>query len=320
MTMQFGITPFVINPNATKVANPELRSGTEYVGPKSDFENPFRTDASSPDMRVDSAEEGIVRYQERMLGLVRKGVMPIERLASLYGKTLGSYVANKPEDHAPALVNLAAKCLELTAADSAREYADEHISDMLEEHPGKLVRIAVTGSRSHMSDNDRLQYLWAVMAYYTLRVTELGGIPQFISGGANGPDTWVRSFCEEFDVNLVEHALTEEDWEEQGKRAGFLRNQKIWDEADLGITMWDGKSSGSRHSLELAGQQNKPLIVLLDARLQNSFVTDEVEAFFDGIEFPDAKGLIVRRDGTTRTDTVNKRTRSVEALAASLGL
>lgn len=42
-------------------------------------------------------------------------------------------------------------------------------------------------------------------------------------------------------------------WDRLGKRAGFIRNEKMAAEgADLCIAFWDGMSNGTRHMMEAA--------------------------------------------------------------------
>lgn len=42
------------------------------------------------------------------------------------------------------------------------------------------------------------------------------------------------------------------DWGGLGKRAGYLRNEQMADYADALIAVWDGKSKGTKHMIDVA--------------------------------------------------------------------
>lgn len=41
-------------------------------------------------------------------------------------------------------------------------------------------------------------------------------------------------------------------WERYGKRAGYLRNEEMARNADALIAVWDGKSAGTKHMIDIA--------------------------------------------------------------------
>jgi hypothetical protein len=49
------------------------------------------------------------------------------------------------------------------------------------------------------------------------------------------------------------------DWDKYGKRAGFIRNELIINEADKIIAFWDGESKGTKLSIDLAIKAGKPI-------------------------------------------------------------
>lgn len=49
------------------------------------------------------------------------------------------------------------------------------------------------------------------------------------------------------------------NWGEHGKAAGFIRNRTMVEEADRVVAFWDGESRGTRHSIKLAMETQKPL-------------------------------------------------------------
>jgi hypothetical protein len=75
-----------------------------------------------------------------------------------------------------------------------------------------------------------------------------------VHGGATGADAaagrWVRSVGNEEEVHYP-------DWDNHGKAAGPMRNQKMAElGADLCIAFWDGKSLGTRSMIEQAVRHN----------------------------------------------------------------
>ena len=51
-------------------------------------------------------------------------------------------------------------------------------------------------------------------------------------------------------------------WDELGRRAGYVRNQLMMDNADAVIVFWDGVSKGSRHMMDIAEAAKAPLRVV----------------------------------------------------------
>ena len=49
------------------------------------------------------------------------------------------------------------------------------------------------------------------------------------------------------------------DWDTHGKRAGYLRNCQMADNADALVAFWDGESPGTRHMIQTA--KNSGLVV-----------------------------------------------------------
>ena len=81
---------------------------------------------------------------------------------------------------------------------------------------------------------------------------------EFISGGAKGADALAERYAKENNIPIT---IFYPNWKKYKKAAGYIRNKKIWEEADLGIAFWDGKSKGTTHSFKLAKKFNKDLYV-----------------------------------------------------------
>lgn len=52
------------------------------------------------------------------------------------------------------------------------------------------------------------------------------------------------------------------DWQQYGKRAGYLRNELMAQKCDSVIVFWDGKSRGTEHMMALAKRYGRPLTVV----------------------------------------------------------
>ena len=79
-----------------------------------------------------------------------------------------------------------------------------------------------------------------------------------ISGGANGADTLAEMFADKFGCPIL---IIRPDWDAYGKRAGFLRNEEIVNEADVVLAFWDGESKGTKHTINLTKKAGKKLII-----------------------------------------------------------
>lgn len=115
------------------------------------------------------------------------------------------------------------------------------------------MKIAVVGSREFKNK----EFVEKIVS------RELNGYDTLVSGGCRGVDTWAENVIPILNSGLANYRIKKiifkPDWNRYGKRAGFLRNQLIIDEADRVIAFWDGKSKGTKHSIDLAIKAGKPL-------------------------------------------------------------
>jgi hypothetical protein len=110
------------------------------------------------------------------------------------------------------------------------------------------VRVAIVGSRDYPHRARVKQY-----------VVLLPSDTIVVSGGARGPDTWaVEAATARGMYPLVYRA----DWENLGRRAGFMRNQQIVETADRIVAFWDGESKGTKHTIDLARKAGKSVEVI----------------------------------------------------------
>ena len=84
-------------------------------------------------------------------------------------------------------------------------------------------------------------------------------ISEIISGGATGADTLAEIFANKFSIKLT---VYKPDWDLYGKKAGYIRNKLIIENASNCIAFWDNISKGTKLSIDIANQLKKPLIVI----------------------------------------------------------
>lgn len=74
-----------------------------------------------------------------------------------------------------------------------------------------------------------------------------------ISGGARGADKLGEQWAREFSKEL---RIMPADWDNFGKRAGYVRNEEMAKVATHLVAFWDGASKGTAHMLNLADKYN----------------------------------------------------------------
>jgi len=79
-----------------------------------------------------------------------------------------------------------------------------------------------------------------------------------VSGGAKGADSLAEEYAQQKEFTVVVYKAM---WDLYGKSAGFKRNVQIIDDSDEVIAFWDGKSKGTKHSINLAKAAKKPVHV-----------------------------------------------------------
>lgn len=70
-----------------------------------------------------------------------------------------------------------------------------------------------------------------------------------VSGAARGADALGERFAREHGVNLISKPA---DWNQYGKRAGFLRNEQMAHISNGLLAFWDGESKGTKHMIDTA--------------------------------------------------------------------
>ncbi len=81
-------------------------------------------------------------------------------------------------------------------------------------------------------------------------------ITELVSGSANGVDTCAETWAEQNNIPIKTFPVTQQDYNEKGKRAPLDRNEEMVEYADALIAVWDGKSTGTKHIIEHARKKN----------------------------------------------------------------
>ncbi len=76
---------------------------------------------------------------------------------------------------------------------------------------------------------------------------------KIISGGAIGIDTLASVYAKNNNIAMI---TLKPEWKRFGKSAGYIRNKDIIDQSDYILAIWDGKSKGTKHSIDLAKAKN----------------------------------------------------------------
>ncbi len=114
------------------------------------------------------------------------------------------------------------------------------------------MRIAIVGSREY----PQCDRVWA----FVEKLARERPDTIIVSGGAQGPDTVAAVAGRWYGLTVEE---IKPNWEEFGLEAGFERNVRIVARADRIVAFWDGKSGGTKDTIECAQETGKKVLVLL---------------------------------------------------------
>lgn len=79
-----------------------------------------------------------------------------------------------------------------------------------------------------------------------------------ISGMAKGADTLGAKWATENGILVDRHSAL---WGTHGRSAGFVRNAEMVTACTEAIIFWDGKSRGTKHTIDLLEKSGKPYLV-----------------------------------------------------------
>ena len=79
-----------------------------------------------------------------------------------------------------------------------------------------------------------------------------------VSGKANGVDTLGEVWALKNNIKVIEFPA---EWVKWGKSAGYRRNVEMANYADALIAVWDGKSVGTKHMINIAKDKGLQVFV-----------------------------------------------------------
>ena|SRR3990172_8219908 len=82
--------------------------------------------------------------------------------------------------------------------------------------------------------------------------------PEIVSGGANGVDFLGEQMAKRC---MLQCTVFPADWDKYGKSAGYKRNIQMAEYADALIAVWDGKSKGTKHMIDIMEKMGKPTYI-----------------------------------------------------------
>jgi hypothetical protein len=83
-------------------------------------------------------------------------------------------------------------------------------------------------------------------------------ITEIVSGKARGVDSLGEEIAAIHGIKVKEFPA---NWDMYGKRAGYLRNDQMANYADILLAVWDGKSKGTKHMIDLMRKRNKTVVI-----------------------------------------------------------
>ncbi len=96
---------------------------------------------------------------------------------------------------------------------------------------------------------------------YDLLTATLAGEPitELLTGGASGADSLAACYARKQGLTLTEILP---DWRRHGRSAGPIRNGELIRQAERVIAFWDGKSPGTKDTINKARAAGKPVRVI----------------------------------------------------------
>jgi len=80
-----------------------------------------------------------------------------------------------------------------------------------------------------------------------------------VSGKARGADQLGEQYAMSRSFQIESYPA---EWDQYGKRAGYIRNEQMAQNADALVALWDGQSRGTKHMIDIAGQHFLPTRII----------------------------------------------------------
>lgn len=83
---------------------------------------------------------------------------------------------------------------------------------------------------------------------------------KIIIGNAKGVDTLAENYAA---IKEIPCEIIDAPWDLYGRPAGAVRNDRITNEADALLAIWDGQSSGTKELIKMMNKKNKMVFLYL---------------------------------------------------------
>ena len=108
-----------------------------------------------------------------------------------------------------------------------------------------MKRLGIIGGR-HFNDRD---LMWKTL------IPLVPSISKIITGCAKGADELAIRFARDFQIDYEVYVA---EWDVHPFAAGPIRNQRLINQCDAVVAFWDGKSKGTKNSIEIASKLQIP--------------------------------------------------------------
>ena len=102
--------------------------------------------------------------------------------------------------------------------------------------------VAVVGSRGFQD----YAFLEATLSSFSISL--------IVSGGAKGADSLAEQYAQK---KCKPVSIYRPEYSKYGKSAPLVRNKAIIDASDICVAFWDGKSKGTKHTIDMAQKAGK---------------------------------------------------------------
>lgn len=111
------------------------------------------------------------------------------------------------------------------------------------------MKLLICGSRS-------LDFIDAICLTDIINDLGLDVVDEVISGGSHGPDQAAITWARQYNIPVT---IVRPDWDRYGKAAGPIRNREMVQQCDECLAIWDGISRGTKSTIDMTREANKPL-------------------------------------------------------------
>jgi hypothetical protein len=97
-----------------------------------------------------------------------------------------------------------------------------------------------------------------VLDHYISQIMPKVNITTIISGCAAGIDALGEEWAKDNNCNIIYFPAA---WDKYGQDAGFIRTEEMVDYMDAALIIWDGRSPGTKFTIECCNKSKKPTFV-----------------------------------------------------------